>query len=544
MTCLTELDMGGKKIVKILSEMEKTGRVVLSLALFSLLLTFCSANVSAFVTEFVPSLYISEDYTDNYDQTESDQIEEFYTTYGIDLSFGLLQKSSKLLLSYNPEFKDYDKHNEEDGVEHNASLVGEFQPSEKSLINLSLNYDGHAGSSDSSSSLSDDSVGDGYSNSSRGESWQHDALLGTSYELSKYTDTLFSAGYTNSYDRQLSTGDWNESKNYTLSGGINHQFGKNDSVGFDYRYSMSDYVGPDSDDYEEHTPSLFMAYSFNPQLGFDSNLSYEYTVYDISKESSKTWSGDFRFIRIMTKHLDLYTKYEHTYTQEEEGDHTVYTPSAGFDWSVTEDSGVSLGIGYMIQKWENSDSSSNIFFDADIFKTFNFSKRGAFTVSAASGYDATSNEAASLGFQIYYQAGFLLSYQLLKDFSTQLTGSYTRDQFDDPDVNRVDDTGQLGAGLTWAPWKRVNIDLGYTFEDFSSDDDAMEDFQENRGTVMVTLYPTGPARFISTFKRGVSDFERGNSSREPESSNRTPDYAGDRTDIENKIFNNSKITDR
>ncbi|MBF0467965.1 MAG: outer membrane beta-barrel protein [Desulfamplus sp.] len=464
---------------------------------------------------------MSEDYTDNYDQTEFNKTEEFITTYGTNLSFGLFQKTAQFVLSYNPEFKDYDKRNEYDALEHNASLVGEFLPSKRSSIDFNLNYDGHGDNNES-------------------ESWEHSASLAGSYELSKYTGTIFSADYTNSYDRQLRTNDWNESKSYTLSGGIKNQFGQKDFIGFDYSYSMTDYVGPDSDDYDEHNPSIFLAYWFNPQFGFDSNLSYEYTVYDLSDDTSKTWSGDFRLIRNITKHFDIYTKYEHTYTIDEQGDHTIYNPSVGFDWSVTEDSGVSLGLGYMIQKWENSEDSEGLFVDADVFKAFKFSKQGTFTVSAASGYDATSNDAASLGFQIYYQAGFLLSYQFLRDLSAQLTGSYTRDQFDDPDVNRVDDTIEFGAGLAWAPWKWMNIDLGYTFEDFSSDDDLIENYQENRGTIMVTLYPAGTPRMISAFKRGQSDFERGKGGRENKDGDTIFPSAADRADIENKIFNNAR----
>ncbi len=481
--------------MKNLSETGELRQSFLWVTVFLYVLIFYSANALAVVTEFVPSVYVSEDYTDNYDQTEFDKVEEFYTTYGIGLSLGFLQKNGKVLLNYNPEFKDYDKHDEEDAWEHNSSLTGDFQPSRRSSINFSLNYDGHGGNNES-------------------ESWEHGAFIGGSYEISKYTGVLLSADYSNTYDRQQRTGDWNESEDYSFSGGINHRFGKNDSVAFDYTYSMTDYKEPDSDDYEEHNPSIFLAYWFAPQLGFDSNLSYEQTVYDLSGDDSETWAGDIRLIRKITKFLDVYGKYEHSFTKEDAGDHTVYNPSAGFDWSATEDSRVSLGLGYMIQEWENGERTEGFFLDADVFKTIDFSRRGSFTMSASSGYDATSEDAASLGFQIYYQAGFLLSYQLLRNLSSRLTGSFTRDEFDDPEVNRVDNTLECGAGLSWAPWKWMIVDLNYTFEDFTSDDETMEEYRENTATIKVTLYPARPPRMIS----GSS---------------------GERVDIENKIYNTS-----
>ncbi len=505
--------------MKILSSIKENKLLFLSITLLCLYLTCCASNLYAWVSEFSPSLYISEDYTDNYYQTDLDRDYEFYTTYGIDLSFGLFDKTSQMIVSYNPEFKDYEKHNDNDALEHNASFDGRFNPSQRSALNLNMNYDGHEGNVET-------------------ESWEHSASLDSSYKLTKYTDTSMSANYSKSYDRQLRTGTWNESKDYSVSGGASHKFGRKDSIGFDYTYSITDYIGDDSDDYEEHTPSMFMAYWFTPKLGFDSNLSYEYTVYDLSEEDSKTWSGDLRLLRALTKHFYLYTKYEHTYTKEEEQEHTVYTPSVGFEWSPTDDSGVTLGIGYMIQEWENNDTNKSIFIDADIFKTFNFAKHGAFTVSAASGYDATSEEAASLGFQIYYEAGFLLSYQFLKECSAELTGAYVRDEFDDPDVDRADDTITLEASLSWSPWEKVKIDLIYTFEDYKSDDESVEEFYENRGTIMFTLYPKGLPRMLSKSTGAKSDIER--SSRE--SKNREiggSASAVDRSEIEDKIFNNS-----
>ena len=448
--------------------------------LLSLLLLGSSRYAHALVTEFVPKVYVSEDYTDNYFQTKTDKIEEFYTTYGVGISLGFLEKTYQVLLSYNPEYIDYDTFNEEDTWEHNASLTGNYLPSKRSSIDFSLNYDGHGDNNES-------------------ESWQHGASIGATYEISKYTGTQFSADYTNSYARQLRTQEWNESKDYSLSGGITHQFGRNDSVGFNYTWSMVDYKDADADDYEEHAPSLFLGYWFTPQWGFDSNLSYEYTVYDLSDRETKTWEGDVRLIKRLTKHFQIYGKYEHSLTQEDKGDHTVYIPSVGFDWSVTEDSGISLGVGMMFQTWDNPDESKeSLFVEADAFKTINFSRRGAFTLSASSGYDATSDDAASLGSQTYYEVGFLLSYQFLKELSSQLTGSWTRDLFDDPDVNRVDDTFEMGAGLTWFPWKWMQIDLDYTYEDYQSDAPLIEDFQEHTAMVMLTLYPARPPRMIST----------------------------------------------
>jgi len=108
----------------------------------------------------------------------------------------------------------------------------------------------------------------------------------------------------------------------------------------------------------------------------------------------------------------------------------------------------------------------------------------------------------------------------------------------------VDDTVDFGAGLSWAPSKMMNIDLMYNFEDFSSDDITVENFQENRGTIMVTLYPTAPPRMLSR-STGIRS-SRG--SKESNSGGGTdvtqPATALDRTEVDSKIFNTNKIKER
>lgn len=434
--------------------------------------------------EFVPSLSISEDYTDNYFKTDIDKKEEFYTTYGVGLSLEFLERRGEAVLSYNPEFKDYKNNYGDDGLEHNASFAGNFNPNKKMVVDFNFNYDGHR----------DDR---------QGESWEHGAYMGTAIQMGKYTDLNFSGDYSKSYDRQTRTGIWNESEKTSFTTGINHQFGAMNNLGLDYTYSFNSYDEANPDEYQSHKPSAFIAFWFTPLLGFDSNMSFENKTYDYS-EDERIYTGDVRFIKKITRHFQTYIKYKHILKEIDSGDETVYNPSVGFDWIMTEDSGLSLGLGYMVQEWGTA-TDKGFFVDLDAFKTFDFSRRGSFTLSASSGYDASDDDAASLGFHVFYRGGFLYSYELTKRLSANLDGSYVRDQYDEPGINRADDTANLGLSLTWIPLRWMNVSLAYDFKDYSSDANSVEDYTENKGTIMVTLYPLRSPKVKGLITR--DDFE-------------------------------------
>ena len=463
----------------------KESRLAAVLFLICVMTLSCSDQIFAMKMEFTPSLYVSEDYTDNHFQTDLDKKEEFYTTYGIGLSLGFIEKTGQAVLTYSPEFKDYKNNYEDDTWEHNLSFAGNFNPSRRVMVDFSMNYDGHG-------------------DNNQGDSWQHGAYMGTAIQVTKHTNFTLSGDYTKSYDRQVRTGDWKESEDTSISTGITHQFGAMNSLGFDYTYSFDNYSDGDSDEYRSHKPSGFISFWFTPLWGFDSNVSFENRAYEIG-DDEKIYTGDVRLIKKITRHFQTYLKYKHTQTNSDSGDETVYNPSVGFDWNITEDSGLTLGLGYMVQEWEN-ETDGGVFVDIDAFKTFDFSRRGSLTLSASSGYDASSNDAASLGFNVYYQAGLLYNYQITKKISADFTGSYMRDEYDEPDVNRVDNTLNCGVSLLWSPLQWMNIRASYDFEDFNSDLDTMEDFTENKATLMVSLYPLRPVRVKELSSR--DDFDK------------------------------------
>ncbi|MFA5905883.1 MAG: outer membrane beta-barrel protein, partial [Desulfobacula sp.] len=184
-------------------------------------------------------------------------------------------------------------------------------------------------------------------------------------------------------------------------------------------------------------------------------------------------------------------------------DHDIYHPSVGFDWEVTKDSGISLGIGALFHEWDNANKDkTDPFLDMDAYKIFNFSRRGSLSVTGSSGYTEASDTAASLGYTTYYQAGAQLNYQLQKQLSSNVFASYRLNDYQEAVVNRKDNTKTIGAGLSWLPLRWLQFKLTYTYTDFDTDAAAQRgDYTENRAFLSVNFIPEQPVRMDFTPSR-------------------------------------------
>lgn len=440
------------------------------------LLSPLSSARSRIITQIKPTLTVTEEYDDNLLRTDTNKKEEFITSYELGVSIGFLDRKSQVYLNYNPEYKEYKNFSGRGGLENNASLTGSFQPSKHTRINADLSYDGHSGNH-------------------TGESWENTASVSLDSQLTKYTGLTLSQVYSKSYDQQVRTGIYKEHEINTSSAGVTKQFGKKDSMGLDFTYAFDNYNTADADEYTKYTPSGFITYWFTPFNGLETRLEFEKTDFTTaSVDDITTWDGSLRYIRKMTKHFDWYLKYEHSFSQRDSGDHQVFHPSVGFDWKTTKDSGISLGIGALFNKWDNeNDDSTNPFIDLNAYKVFNFSRRTSLSITGSSSYNDSSTDAASLGYNTDYQAGFSFDHQILKRLSSNLFGSYELQNFYEKAVNRRDDTIEVGGGLTWSLLRWLQLSLSGSHINYSTDG-ARGDYKDNQVTFFVTLIPERPIR--------------------------------------------------
>jgi len=427
------------------------------------------------ISQFTPTLTITENYTDNYYNTEIDTTEQFTTIYQLGFSLGFLEKRHQLYLGYDPKYKDYSSIDVNDGLDHAISINGNLTPSKTSSIAYGGNIE----------ITQTDRVG---------ESSRSNIFFNANTNLLKRTELHLSEEYSRSFDEQITTGNYNTSDTNNTSLGISNQFGEKDKVGLNYTFSFTEYEDPSSDDFRSHKPSLFLTNWFTPLYGFDSNISYQAIEYDLDNNQTNTISGDIKFIKKMTKHLDTYLKYAQTYADQTNDVHSTYHPSIGFDWKPDIDSGISLGGGVIFQEYENQTNyeKEKFFVDLDMHRNFNFSRRGTFSVTGSSGYGELDTAAASLGYNIYYQAGGNLTFKVTKRLNSDISVSYKLNQYDEPVISREDNTINFRAALNWNPLKWLQLRLSYTFTDFQTDVDTRNDYQENKGMISIRLIPTKP----------------------------------------------------
>ena len=282
------------------------------LAVATCLLVPVSFAQARMVTQIVPTLTVTEEYTDNYFQTGTDPFEEWTTSYELGFSVGFLNKRSQIYLEYNPEYTDYKNLNERDGLDHNASLSAAYQVTRHTSAKADISYDGHDGNN-------------------TGESWEHSASASVDSQLTKTVKTSLGYDYSNSFDQQVRTGEYKEHQTNKASASIRKAFGPQNSMGANFSYETDDYKNSDADEYESYEPSAFLNYWFTRRDGFETNLEYEDKTFDTAAGNDyETIAGDIRYIRKFNRHLDGYVKYRHYVSDREDGGHVSLSSFRGY----------------------------------------------------------------------------------------------------------------------------------------------------------------------------------------------------------------------
>jgi hypothetical protein len=442
------------------------------------------------VAQLTPTLTVTQEYNDNYFQTDQDPFEEWITSYGLGFSLGFLTQKTNIFLEYEPEYRNFKNLNDRDGLEHNASFSGDFRLTQHTEAKADIVYDGGDSNKD-------------------GESWEHSAGASIDSQLSRTVNTSLSYDYANTFSQQTRTGEYKEYETNTAYASIRKAFSAQSTTGVNFTYKSKDYKTTNADAYDSYAPKGFIKYWMTPLDGMEVNLEYENKDFSTSAGNDySTIAGDVRYIRKFNRHFDGYIKYRHYLSDRTDGDHRIFHPSVGVDWDITEDSGISLGIGVLFQQWDNENSDSqDPFIDLNAYKIFNFSPKGTLSFTAKSKYEESDEDSASLGYNITYELGAKLNYELTRHISSSLYGSYKLQDFQEDTVDRIDNRATLGGGLTWHPLKWLQFSANASHTSFNSDDDSREDYKENKITFFVRLIPETPIRADKVMSRKLLEKE-------------------------------------
>lgn len=424
------------------------------------LVTACAFFLTTSITfayqfTFTPSISVSQEYTDNYFLTKHNKEHEYITTISPGFTAQILGKNSGAELSYVPEYAMYDKYDENNTWRHNVDFSAWSEIAKNTRIELTDSFlytEDPLIDSDIATLLTEDP----------------DALIDSTIRRGR------DPYYRNTADINLI-----------------HQFGRDDSFNLGYRYSFLENDDPDLEDDKSHNPYMGVTFWFGPEWGFEIRGDYTRSENDESDDSDE-WYGSARLIKRFTRHLEGFVQYDHralNYDGTTE-DYQVYNPSAGFDYTISDDISLSFGMGYSYLNREETDNDSIMSGNLSLTKTF---IRGSINIIGSGGYEESSFGAESLGNTEFYQLGGSATYQFTRYFSGNIFGSYRNSKYIDEDPEREDKITIAGLGMTMQAfeWMSLGLDYAYHTVDSTLDED---DYDENRVILRITLFPPRPFR--------------------------------------------------
>jgi hypothetical protein len=412
--------------------------------IFVAMLMLASSAMAVEVT-FSPRLTLRGEYTDNFYRTADDKQDEYISSVAPGATLGFRGATGELTLSYDPTYVTYAETDQEADWRHFGALNGYWAFSRQTRLDFT-----------NSLTVSEDPADDPSS-------------------------VIITQG-RNRYTR------------YTGDAHITHQFGRQSSAGIGYYFSSLDNEQDYVEDSQERRPYLDLTAWFGEsRYGMQTHIDYTVGDFETSDDFTSVY-GYLRLMRRISRNLDLYIQYAHTVTDYDglTEDYSVYSPSVGFHYLVTEQTTIDLALGYFVQDFKDSEDNSGAILTGDLTTSWSF-PRGTFALTGSSGYRADSFTTDSLGF--YYYAGLTgrLDYGFTQHFRGDLFGGYRYAQYFDTDPEVKDNSVNAGVGLSYQALSWMAFRLEYRYETVDSTDDTRE-LTENSVFLSVTFEPANPYR--------------------------------------------------
>ena len=432
--------------------------------LLFLFITFIATSSAFGLTTFTPRLSVSEETTDNLYLTNDNELKEFIIIPSADLELAITDPAKGLSLSYNPSYSFYRNFDDNNTLRHNAALNAWSDISRTTRFEISDAF-----------SKTEDPLG------------EEDSPFYTPEEPT----TPGPGGIIPETDYTIRRGRQPYYTN-TARAALTHQFGQTDSFSLAYEYSTLENEDPTLEDNKRHRPSITLEYWPNRQWGTETEVTFESGMYDTSDDLTNTIAS-FRLIRVLSRHLEAFVEYTHTITRfdGESEDYNIYEPALGMEWTMDEDSSISLSTGYYVRDLADGDNETGWTLDGDINKRWTF-QRSSFSLTGSSGYDQSYFGSENLGFSKYYQVAGTAGYEFTRHFRADLTGAYRHTDYQDVD-DRTDKEPSVTCGLNYQITEWLFSRLSYSYRSVSSTLDE-DEYDENRVMLMMTFSPTQPYR--------------------------------------------------
>jgi putative beta-barrel porin BBP2 len=425
-----------------------------SVAFFFTLLPILPAK--AYTVKCLPSLSISETYTNNlYFDDDENREHDYITVISPGIMAGIEFKSLGLELSYNPEYSNYNRFDGNNSMRQDAEFIGWAAITKNTRLNLSDNY------------------------------------VRTEDPVTSREDYVYIRRSRYLY----------HSNNATIE--FVTQLSPSNSITLGYNNGLLENDDPDIEDNSSHNPYVNLVYWFSPNLwAVEADVNYLKGLFELETDNFDRYRGDIRFVRRFSRHFDTFIEYSHS-TMEYEGEnenYNIYNPSAGVRWQISEDSNFTIDVGYFVRDREVSEDDAGLTVDGDLGTTWRF-RSGSIGIKGSSGYRESYLDAENLGFSLYYGAECEAEYDFTRHISANALLSFTVDDYSDyenefgENVDRLDRYTYSGIGVTAQIAKWCSLNLEYSYRFLNSTIVELE-YQENRATFTVEIAPPSPFRAV------------------------------------------------
>ena len=404
---------------------------------------------------FEPSISVGTEYTDNLFLADRNKESEYITTISPSFKAEILGKKSGAKILYTPSYAMYDEYDELDEWRHRARLSGWVELSKNTRINVN-DYFLYTEDPLSVADIAPVRVED------------PDEPIDTTVRKTRRTY------YTN-----------------TARVNLSHQFGEFDAFNIGYRHYFLKNDISIYEDKEIHNPFMDLTYWFTYKWGFTIGGSYTKGDYDESDDYDFI-RANARLIRRISKLLNGFVQFDYG-TLDYDGnreDAEGYNLSAGFDYTISKDTFMSVAAGYAWLDRDRSDDESAPSVRVTLKKTLS---KGVIYLTGSGGYKEPTSGAESLGVREFYEVGSSANYQFTRYLSGNAFASYRYDDYLEYTPEREDKTTKAGLGLNLQVLKWMSLGLDYTFRTVDSDRD-LEEYDENSVFFSISLFPSHPFR--------------------------------------------------
>ena len=421
---------------------------------------------------FTPRASVEEEYTDNVFLTHNHTEDDFITTLSAGFTAELLGRTSGLELSFDPGYAFYQDFTDNNTWRLPATFRAWSTPSRSTRFEFTDDF-----------IRTEDPVA-------------RDRITAEGGRVEETGDTTVRRN-REPYYRNRARLD------------ASYQFGREDRVYAGFLYGLLRNDDHQVEDNDEYRPSVGVDYWFSQKFG--SQFFGEYTRGEFSRRANfvgdttgdfDNYLGTLRFLGRMTRHFSLFVQYDQVFrhfTSGADSDYIVYAPSAGFSYDISEDMYLRLGLGYYWQEFKNDKNQEDPFLNGEISKTWNF-QRGSINLIGLSGITQNDFGAQNIGFEqfaaIQGSANYNFTRQIFADMGAYYRYAHSPAQTDEDDVDDLDTHRfQARVGISYVPIRWLNIRLGYEFNKYNSSDGNLDDTNENRALLTITLQPDQLWRF-------------------------------------------------